>query len=113
MISVDPKLLGEFLQMRGEGFAGGGVDKKIVDEMLDSSKGLDVKNIFTPEERNMLVLLALLEQRIPGYKNKSAREAFMAHQLSLAGFNRLSLERMANPIAPSPAAPTPQPSTSS
>lgn len=90
----DWKDLVEFQQMQSQGAAG--IDKEVVKHMLNLEEGLNSKNHFTPEERNMLVLLELADREL-GIDTKQFRIDFMQDQLSLAGFNRRSLERMISP----------------
>lgn len=77
-----------------------GVDKDVVDFMLDEKKGLPTKSNTNPVERNMLILLALADEEL-GCDTAEFRRDFMQHQLSLEGFNRHSLERMINPVTTS------------
>lgn len=77
-----------------------GVDREVVEHMLDQEKGLATKSSTNAIERNMLILLALADREL-GCDTSKFRQDFMQNQLSLDGFNRHSLERMINPVTTS------------
>ena len=80
------------------------LDSKLVEAMLDVEKNLETKNLLAPDERNMLILLLLCDREFGTTFAEPFGCDFLRHQLSLGGFNRASLERMAH-AAPEPVKP--------
>lgn len=69
----------------------------VIERFLDETEAMRVKNKFNPRERNMLILLEIFKEDFQFTDSEMADligETFRAHQLSLDGFSRLSLERM-------------------